>query len=103
MRAYESSWGREASAAAIRACFIFRPCPSKFLPSPLCLATVNHISTPYRFALTLADPTTIGRRRAAQRIMAAALKQLSFGEAAAPDARAVDAALHDALRSMAPA
>jgi cytidylate kinase len=63
-------------------------------------ATVNHIPTPYRFSLTLADPTTIGRRRAAQRIMAAAAKQLAG--AAAPHApEDIDAALKNLAKTMA--
>jgi len=40
-------------------------------------ATVNHIPTPYRFALTLSDLAVIGRRRAAQRVMAAAAKHFT--------------------------
>lgn len=39
-------------------------------------ATMDHILTPYRFELALADTQMIGRRRAAQRIMAGALKVL---------------------------
>ena len=46
-------------------------------------ATVDHIATPHRFALTLSDPIIIGQRRAAQRIMAAALKSLGADVAAA--------------------
>ena len=37
--------------------------------------TVDFVRTPYRFTLTLSDETLIGKRRAAQRVMAAALKQ----------------------------
>lgn len=62
-------------------------------------ATVNHIPTPYRFALTLADPTVIGRRRAAQRIMAAAAKQFA-GAAAPPGDADIDAALKALATSM---
>jgi len=35
--------------------------------------TVNYVRTPFRFTLTLSDETLIGKRRAAQRLMAAAL------------------------------
>eukprot|EP00555_Chaetoceros_dichaeta_P002826 CAMPEP_0198250430 /NCGR_PEP_ID=MMETSP1447-20131203/1630_1 /TAXON_ID=420782 /ORGANISM="Chaetoceros dichaeta, Strain CCMP1751" /LENGTH=325 /DNA_ID=CAMNT_0043935269 /DNA_START=213 /DNA_END=1190 /DNA_ORIENTATION=- len=35
--------------------------------------TVNYVRTPMRFTLTLSDETLIGKRRAAQRLMAAAL------------------------------
>ena len=63
-------------------------------------ATVNHIPTSFRFALTLNDPATIGRRRAAQRVMAAAAKALGARDATPEE---VDAALRDAVREMAPA
>ena len=45
--------------------------------------TVNYVRTPLRFILTLSDETLIGKRRAAQRLMAAALK--SLGEKVATD------------------
>jgi hypothetical protein len=35
--------------------------------------TVNYVRTPHRFSLVLSDESLIGKRRAAQRIMAAAL------------------------------
>jgi len=38
--------------------------------------TVNYVLTPLRFILTLSDETLIGKRRAAQRLMAAALASL---------------------------
>jgi cytidylate kinase len=38
--------------------------------------TVNYVRTPLRFILTLSDETLIGKRRAAQRLMAAALDSL---------------------------
>jgi hypothetical protein len=38
--------------------------------------TVNYVRTPYRFTLTMSDPTLIGMRRAAQRIAAEAVKSL---------------------------
>jgi len=38
--------------------------------------TVDFVRTPYRFTLTLSDESLIGKRRAAQRIMACALKRL---------------------------
>jgi cytidylate kinase len=60
-------------------------------------ATVNHIPTPYRFALTLKDPAVIGRRRAAQRIMAAVAKA---NEGAEPSPADIDAALRAAAQSM---
>jgi len=39
--------------------------------------TVNYVRTPLRFILTLSDDTLIGKRRAAQRLMAAALDGLN--------------------------
>lgn len=36
--------------------------------------TVNYVRTPHRFRLVLSDPTLIGKRRAAQRLMGAALE-----------------------------
>lgn len=39
--------------------------------------TVNYVRTPLRFILTLSDDTLIGKRRAAQRLMAAALDRLN--------------------------
>ena len=38
--------------------------------------TVDYVRTPYRFILTLSDSSLIGKRRAAQRLMAAALEQV---------------------------
>jgi hypothetical protein len=67
-------------------------------------ATINHIPTPHRFALTLKDPATIGRRRAAQRIAAAVLKELTaagtLGEAT-PES--IDAALKATATALAAA
>jgi cytidylate kinase len=39
--------------------------------------TVNYVRTPFRFTLVLSDESLIGKRRAAQRVMAAALSKLS--------------------------
>ncbi len=39
--------------------------------------TVNYVRTPFRFTLILSDESLIGKRRAAQRVMAAALTKLS--------------------------
>lgn len=41
--------------------------------------TVNYVRTPLRFILTLSDGSLIGKRRAAQRIMAAALDDVKKG------------------------
>ena len=42
--------------------------------------TLNHVRTPHRFELTLSEPIIIGMRRAAQRMMAAALEKLPSEE-----------------------
>ena len=39
--------------------------------------TVNYVRTPYRFTLILSDESLIGKRRAAQRVMAAALNKIA--------------------------
>lgn len=39
--------------------------------------TVNYVRTPYRFTLVLSDESLIGKRRAAQRLMAATMSALS--------------------------
>lgn len=51
--------------------------------------TVNYVRTPLRFTLTLSDETLIGKRRAAQRLMAAAL--------AATDGEASDSTVIESL------
>ena len=61
--------------------------------------TLNYVRTPHRFELMLSEPIIIGMRRAAQRMMAAALEKLpSEGE---PTAEEVKATLADALAAMA--
>jgi cytidylate kinase len=62
-------------------------------------ATVNHIPTPFRFALVLSDPSVIGFRRAAQRVMAAALKAAT--KESTPDD--IDASLRAESKAMAEA
>lgn len=59
--------------------------------------TVNYVRTPYRFTLVLSDESLIGKRRAAQRIMAAALSKLS--ETATEEE--VGKALDECLKEMA--
>ena len=58
--------------------------------------TVNYVLTPLRFTLTLSDETLIGKRRAAQRLMAAALNSLTED---ASDS-VVDGALKNELTKM---
>jgi len=41
--------------------------------------TLDYVRTPHRFELTLPDPSVIGQRRAAQRMMAAALQETPRG------------------------
>jgi hypothetical protein len=58
--------------------------------------TVNYVRTPFRFTLMLSDESLIGKRRAAQRLMADALKKLPEG---APDAQ-VNKVLEESLTKM---
>ncbi|CAB9527234.1 expressed unknown protein [Seminavis robusta] len=61
--------------------------------------TVNYVKTPHRFILMLSDESLIGKRRAAQRVMAGALE--AVGGNAGADEAAVDAALTKTLDAMA--
>jgi len=48
--------------------------------------TVNYVRTPSRFILELSDPSLIGKRRAAQRLMADTLTRISTqGDNITPD------------------
>ena len=63
--------------------------------------TVNYVRTPHRFALILSDETLIGKRRAAQRIMAAAVEDASLLQASeACSDEMVEAALRKAVDEM---
>merc|ERR1719502_2114947 len=57
--------------------------------------TLDYVRTPHRFELTLSEPNIIGMRRAAQRMMGEALKQLKGSDATTPEC--VRAALATAL------
>jgi cytidylate kinase len=59
--------------------------------------TVDFVRTPYRFTLTLSDESLIGKRRAAQRVMAAALKRTSDSTTE----EQIDTAIQDCLLEMA--
>mmetsp|Transcript_26168 Transcript_26168/g.57298 ORF Transcript_26168/g.57298 Transcript_26168/m.57298 type:complete len:329 (-) Transcript_26168:559-1545(-) len=59
--------------------------------------TVDFVRTPYRFTLTLSDESLIGKRRAAQRVMAAAMEKTS--ENSTDDE--VDTAMKECLLTMA--
>ena len=63
--------------------------------------TLDYVRTPHRFELFLPQPLIIGQRRAAQRMMGAALTALK--EEAAPSEGAVRAALKAELDKMAAA
>ena len=63
--------------------------------------TLNHLRTPYRFELTLSDPTLIGSRRAAQRMMGEAQKVLKQVAAYTPTPEAILVELEKALDKMA--
>lgn len=58
--------------------------------------TVNYVRTPYRFTLVLSDESLIGKRRAAQRLMAETLKNVPH---AASNEQITDA-LHQSLAKM---
>lgn len=60
--------------------------------------TVNYVKTPHRFILMLSDESLIGKRRAAQRVMAGALERL--GDNASADETAVGEALQTTLDAM---
>ncbi|KAL7565486.1 hypothetical protein ACA910_012225 [Epithemia clementina (nom. ined.)] len=63
--------------------------------------TVNYVPTPYRFCLILSDGSLIGKRRAAQRLMAEALKELPTPDGSeTPNAASVEAVLQQALATM---
>jgi hypothetical protein len=47
--------------------------------------TVNYVQTPSRFILELSDPSLIGKRRAAQRLMADSLAKVRDNPAARHD------------------
>jgi hypothetical protein len=59
--------------------------------------TVNYVRTPHRFTLILSDDSLIGKRRAAQRLMAEALSKV---EESSSD-EAVTSALEECLQEMA--
>lgn len=55
--------------------------------------TVNYVRTPHRFTLILSDESLIGKRRAAQRLMAEALSVLGESSADEDVAKALEASL----------
>lgn len=59
--------------------------------------TVNYVRTPFRFILELSDPSLIGKRRAAQRLMADALKKVGEGGEVLP---VLDASLAEMVKEM---
>mmetsp|Transcript_10056 Transcript_10056/g.12692 ORF Transcript_10056/g.12692 Transcript_10056/m.12692 type:complete len:322 (-) Transcript_10056:146-1111(-) len=61
--------------------------------------TVNYVRTPLRFTLTLSDETLIGKRRAAQRLMAAALAATSEDASETAVKEALDAELSKMLET----
>ena len=60
--------------------------------------TVNYVKTPHRFILMLSDESLIGKRRAAQRVMAGALDRL--GDNTSADEVAVSEALQKTLDAL---
>jgi hypothetical protein len=61
--------------------------------------TLDYVRSPHRFELTLSDPSIIGKRRAAQRMMGAALELLAKEEGVADER--VQAVLEERLAKMA--
>ena len=60
--------------------------------------TVNYVRTPLRFTLVLSDESLIGKRRAAQRLMAAALAVLDDDAEADEVKKAMDNELEKMLQ-----
>ena len=61
--------------------------------------TVNYVPTDHRFSLVLSDASLIGKRRAAQRVMAETLKHIPDGSTTEENA-AVEQAMQTALTSL---
>ena len=63
--------------------------------------TVNYVRSPDRFILELSDPSLIGKRRAAQRLMADALKQLGDSDASEEEiSKALDVSLEEMVKEI---
>lgn len=64
--------------------------------------TVNYVRTPHRFSLVLSDESLIGKRRAAQRIMASALPRAQTGNGEDDDdaTSAVDTTLAELVQEL---
>ena len=62
--------------------------------------TVNYVRTPHRFTLTLSDSSLIGKRRAAQRLMADALGKLDQAANTSPSPEDVSKVLEACLAEM---
>jgi cytidylate kinase len=62
--------------------------------------TVNYVRTPHRFSLVLSDESLIGKRRAAQRIMASALHRAQSSEAGDDVTSAVDETLAELVQGL---
>ena len=64
--------------------------------------TVNYVRTPHRFTLTLSDSSLIGKRRAAQRLMAEALSnkkhKLDSSSTEEDVAKALEACLEEMVK-----
>ena len=64
--------------------------------------TLNYVRTPHRFELTLSEPLIIGKRRAAQRMMGAAVEKIKGGGVAGDlaDAKVIKALLAEVLAEL---
>ncbi|EEC47995.1 predicted protein [Phaeodactylum tricornutum CCAP 1055/1] len=62
--------------------------------------TVDYVRSPHRFNLTLSDPTLIGKRRAAQRLMGSAVGSVPKNAAPVIIQQAMEDALHDMVKEI---
>lgn len=60
--------------------------------------TVNYVRTPLRFTLTMSDMSLIGKRRAAQRLAAAALADVNEGASGGEIVAALDCQLEKMVK-----
>lgn len=62
--------------------------------------TVNYVRTPFRFILELSDPSLIGKRRAAQRLMADALEKVPEQASEEEIFKVLDASLAEMVKEV---
>lgn len=62
--------------------------------------TVNYVRTPFRFILELSDPSLIGKRRAAQRLMADAVEKVPEQASEAEILKVLDDSLAEMVKEV---